>query len=161
MRFPRWVAPISWGVAFLLFHAGLPWSLSRYGANYGWSASRSALLNLVGIIAVAAGFAVIAWSLALHFVSAKQGWRVELTPRYLLTRGPFRFTRNPMYVAAIAIWSGWALLFGSPLVLVALTVIWMAAVFVLVPWEERRLEQRFGDAYREYCRTVPRWVGRN
>jgi protein-S-isoprenylcysteine O-methyltransferase Ste14 len=36
---------------------------------------------------------------------------------------------------------------------------WTAMEFSVVPFEERRLEQRWGDAYREYRRQVPRWIG--
>ena len=43
--------------------------------------------------------------------------------------------------------------------LVGLAVIWAAVEFAVVPFEERRLEQRWGDTYREYRRQVPRWLG--
>lgn len=41
-----------------------------------------------------------------------------LTPSYLLMRGPYRFTRNPMYVAELGLWLGWTIFFGSPAVLI-------------------------------------------
>ncbi len=82
-----------------------------------------------------------------------------MTPSYLLVRGPYRFTRNPTYEAAIAIWFGWTVFYGSAAVLVGLAAIWTAVEFAVVPFEERRLEQRWGGAYREYRRQVPRWIG--
>lgn len=44
-------------------------------------------------------------------------------------------------------------------VLVGLAAIWRALEFAVVPFEERRLEQRRGDPYREYRRHVLRWIG--
>jgi protein-S-isoprenylcysteine O-methyltransferase Ste14 len=84
-----------------------------------------------------------------------------MTPSYLLVRGPYRFTRNPMYVAAFAIWFGWTVFYGSALVLAGLAVILIAVEFAVVPFEEHRLEQRWGDAYREYRRQVPRWIAQS
>ena len=159
LHFPRWVAPINWGVAFPLAHGVLPWSISLHSVRHGWSGGLPGGWNLIGILPVGAGLAIIVWALSLHFVSAEQGWELEMTPSYLLVRGPYRFTRNPMYVAAIAIWLGWTMFYGSALVLGGLAAIWAAVEFAVVPFEEHRLEQRWGDAYREYRRQVPRWIG--
>jgi len=70
----------------------------------GWSPRR---LELGPVALVAAGFAGVIWTLVLHFAEAPQGWQLELTPRYLLTRGPYRFTRNPIYLAYAPLWFGW------------------------------------------------------
>ena len=151
--------PINWGVAFPLAHAVLPWSISLHSVRDGWSGGLPGVWNLIGILPIGAGLATIVWALSLHFVSAEQGWELEMTPSYLLVRGPYRFTRNPTYEAAIAIWFGWTVFYGSAAVLVGLAAIWTAVEFAVVPFEERRLEQRWGGAYREYRRQVPRWIG--
>jgi protein-S-isoprenylcysteine O-methyltransferase Ste14 len=161
LHFPRWVAPINWGVAFPLAHAVLPWSISLHSVRHGWSGGLPGGWNLIGFLPIGAGLATIVWALSLHFVSAERGWELEMTPSYLLVRGPYRFTRNPMYVAAFAIWFGWTVFYGSALVLAALAVILIAMEFAVVPFEEHRLEQRWGDAYREYRRQVPRWIAQS
>jgi hypothetical protein len=86
--------------------------------------------------------------------------RMELTwePKPLMTRGPYAFSRHPMYLTELALWLGWAVLYGSIIVfagLVALCVV----VSILAPREERALEARFGEAYRQYRARVPRWLG--
>src|SRR6266404_9462235 len=78
-----------------------------------------------------------------HFIG------MERTLKYLLRRGPYAFTRNPMYVGALTLWLGWTLFYGSIAVAIGCLVLWLVMA-TLVRSEERRLEARFGDAYREY-----------
>jgi protein-S-isoprenylcysteine O-methyltransferase Ste14 len=71
---------------------------------------------------------------------------------YLLRSGPYRLSRNPMYVGKAVVWLGWAVLHGRAAV--------CAAGTTMVRWEEGRLLERFGDEYRgPYLAAVPRWVG--
>ena len=81
-------------------------------------------------------------------------------PTGLVTRGFYRYTRNPMYVAVLAVIAGWAVLFGS-LLLVAYGVA-LFAVFSLfiLRHEEPRLARDFGDEYAEYVERVGRWLPR-
>ena len=160
IHFPRWMGVVNWTAGLPLAHIVVPWWISTHATRRGWLDGLPSGWNLTGIPFVVVGFAIIVWALRLHFVSAEQGWDVEMTPRYLLLRGPYRFTRNPMYLAALAIWLGWTVFYGSAAVLAALAAIWTLVEFAIVPLEERRLEQRWGNAYLEYCRQVPRWIGR-
>lgn len=75
-------------------------------------------------------------------------------------RGPYSFTRNPIYLAELVLWLGWALFYGSIAVMIGFLLWWMVFEFVIVPREERDIEKRFGEMYRTYKRTVPRWVGK-
>jgi protein-S-isoprenylcysteine O-methyltransferase Ste14 len=76
----------------------------------------------------------------------------------LVTDGPFRFRRNPIYVADILILLGlaeltqniWLVILTLPF---ALLITWLA----IIP-EERHLEARFGDAYRTYKANTRRWI---
>jgi protein-S-isoprenylcysteine O-methyltransferase Ste14 len=78
-------------------------------------------------------------------------------PERLVIHGPYRYTRNPMYLGHLIFFAGLALGFGS----------WLAAaVFAFhVVWfdrrargDERHLAQLFGEPYRAYCSRVKRWV---
>ncbi len=82
-----------------------------------------------------------------------------LAPPFLMTTGPYAYTRNPGYVAELALWLGWAILFGSLAVLLGLVVLFVVIILIL-PREERGLERQFGETYREYQARVPRWLGR-
>ncbi len=157
-RFPRWSGPPMSFLAVSLFHVGLPWFLSTLHIRFGWFGQSPGVWNMLGLSLVVAGFGLLVWALILHFLSAKEGWDVELAPSYLIMRGPYRWTRNPMYIAAFAIWLGWAIFYGSLVVAGGLLLLSSFLVFVQVPMEERALEKRFGDGYRQFRDQVPRWV---
>ena len=152
------VASVIWLLGIPLAHAAIPWAISLLGPRLGWMEGRPGIWNLLGLIPVGVGAASLVWIMLLHFGRTPESVELEWTPKYLLMRGPYRFTRNPMYVAELALWLGWALYFGSVAVLVAFAVLWLLMSYVAVPREERALEARFGAAYLEYKNTVPRWL---
>ena len=79
-------------------------------------------------------------------------------PVRLLEEGPFRFSRNPIYLADSLIYCGIALLWGSlwPWLLLPLVIHVMQRA--VIRHEERLLVQLFGEAYRSYCARVRRWL---
>jgi protein-S-isoprenylcysteine O-methyltransferase Ste14 len=83
-------------------------------------------------------------------------------PQRLVVVGFYRYVRNPMYSGFFVGWLGLWIIFGrasrSALVVAAAMVL-TAVVFVMV-YEEPTLRGKFGAAYEEYCRNVPRWVPR-
>ena len=85
---------------------------------------------------------------------------MERTPKYLLVQGPYRFSRNPMYLGELVLWLGWALFYGSVAILIGFLLMWVMMNFRAVPREERDLEARFGESYLEYKDNVPRWFGK-
>jgi protein-S-isoprenylcysteine O-methyltransferase Ste14 len=78
---------------------------------------------------------------------------------FLVTFGPYAYTRNPAYVAELALWLGWATLFGSLVILLGFVVLTVVIILAL-PREERGLERQFGETYRQYQARVLRWLGR-
>jgi protein-S-isoprenylcysteine O-methyltransferase Ste14 len=81
-------------------------------------------------------------------------------PRRFVAAGPYRWVRNPIYVAAVLIVSGEAWLFGSPDLLLYAAGLAVAFHLFVVGYEEPRLRARFGEPYETYRRTVPRWIPR-
>jgi protein-S-isoprenylcysteine O-methyltransferase Ste14 len=79
-------------------------------------------------------------------------------PARLVTSGPFALSRNPMYVGLTLIYLGVALVLAKiwPLVLVVLP--WAVMNWVVIPFEETRLRNIFGQTYVDYCRRVRRWI---
>ena len=78
--------------------------------------------------------------------------------RYLIQSGPFSMSRNPLYVANIAIGCGFCLAFKLPLYIVPAYLFLMGGFYSLVVrYEEDLLVSKFGAAYTEYAGRVPRW----
>ena len=79
------------------------------------------------------------------------------SPDNLVTSGPYRLTRNPMYLGHLIYSLGVVLAFRSPvaIVLASTRVIYFQ---LRVAKDEDRLEKVFGAQYREYCQKVKRWI---
>jgi protein-S-isoprenylcysteine O-methyltransferase Ste14 len=80
-------------------------------------------------------------------------------PRILVDTGPFRRSRNPLYLALLLLYAGVALGTGAfwSLALLPAAAVWVH--YGAVKREERVLAMLFGEEYARYCQTVPRWWG--
>jgi protein-S-isoprenylcysteine O-methyltransferase Ste14 len=76
----------------------------------------------------------------------------------LVTSGPYRFTRNPMYVGMAFLYLGLALAFGVIWALALIPLVLLAVDRLVIAREERYLEAKFGEEYRDYMRSVRRWL---
>src|SRR5205823_3503744 len=79
-------------------------------------------------------------------------------PNVFVARGPYRYVRNPMYIGVLTSILGIAIAYASAWVLAYAVLVAIAFHFFVLGYEEPTLEDRFGASYREYRRTVPRWV---
>jgi protein-S-isoprenylcysteine O-methyltransferase Ste14 len=160
-RIHRVTALILWPILIPLVHAGVPWGLSLLTTRHGWINGHPGVGNLLGLVAVVAGVSGIIWCLYWHYVACPPV--VEATwfhPPYLLTDGPYARSRNPMYIAALVLWIGWAVFYGSVAVLLTILVVSASIIPWFVRAEEHSLEADFGERYLRYKKEVPRWLGR-
>jgi protein-S-isoprenylcysteine O-methyltransferase Ste14 len=115
-------------------------------------------------VALAAGFAGFTLWLALdgnamlHFRRAGTSMEVTTPVDALVTSGPYRFTRNPMYAGMALLYAGLALALGVIWALAFLPVVLVIVDRYVIPPEERFLEAKFGDEYRAYRARVRRWI---
>ena len=79
-------------------------------------------------------------------------------PSRLLVTGPFSWSRNPLYVAYVVALYGCALASGSWLALGCPLLGFVVMNGLIIPIEELRMAEEFGDAYRRYCQQVRRWL---
>jgi protein-S-isoprenylcysteine O-methyltransferase Ste14 len=123
------------------------WATSTAGTVAGW------LLVALGVVALAASF--------VRFARDGLGTPSPTAPtERLVVTGPYRFVRNPMYVAVLAVIVGQALLWRSVAVL-AYAVLFVVAVTAFVAlYEEPTLREAHGEEYARYVATVPRWLPR-
>lgn len=81
-------------------------------------------------------------------------------PKRLVTRGFYRYTRNPMYVASLAVVMAWATLFGAVILVGYAIVLFVVFSLFIRLYEEPRLAREFGEEYATYISQVGRWLPR-
>ncbi|HUP20082.1 MAG TPA: isoprenylcysteine carboxylmethyltransferase family protein [Gemmatimonadota bacterium] len=113
--------------------------------------------NELGFLLLLLGPALVLWPMGL-FRRAKTSYLPEDDPRELVLAGPYRFTRNPMYLGVATVLTGLALLVGTwPFFLVPVAFV-LVMNATQISREEVRLERRFGAEYEAYRRRVRRWI---
>ncbi|MGE5722610.1 MAG: methyltransferase family protein [Sphingomonadales bacterium] len=114
-------------------------------------------IRWAGWALVAAGVAVGPGSAAL-FALRHTTLKPAGRPVHLVSEGAFRLSRNPMYVGLTLIYVGLAIALGRPWPLVLVVVPIAIVALVVIPFEEARMREAFGQDYEAYCRRVRRWI---
>ncbi len=111
------------------------------------------------------GTVVLGFGIALEVSATWVLWTVGFgtpnpvdPPRVLVTIGPYRFSRNPLYLARLTILAGAGAIFGSIGVVLVAACLFAGLNALLVPREETRLIARHGRLYEDYSARVPRWI---
>jgi protein-S-isoprenylcysteine O-methyltransferase Ste14 len=105
-----------------------------------------------------AGMAGLAWCI-YYFAAGGKGTLSPLDPaKELLTRGLYRFVRNPMYLSVLAIILGEIFFFNSTFLVVYGAVVFLAFHGFITLYEEPYLRRTFGEEYDTYCEKVSRWL---
>lgn len=81
-------------------------------------------------------------------------------PKELVITGPYHYVRNPIYVGVMSIFLGHFLWFGYWALLTYAVLAFMGAHLFVLLYEEPTLKRKFGVAYEEYLKRVPRWIPR-
>jgi protein-S-isoprenylcysteine O-methyltransferase Ste14 len=128
---------VSWSV-------GDPLAASPVTAGLGWL--------LVGAFAVWNGWALV--TIAKHRTALLPGGATTI----VIDRGPFAWSRNPLYLGLLVASTGAGLVVGSSWALIALPVEWALLRWGAVVPEEKYLAAKFGAAYTDYTGRVRRWL---
>jgi len=111
----------------------------------------------VGFTFVAIGFAIAALSVRNFRLAGTSVVPGEPSTALVVT-GPYRFTRNPIYIGFVLAYFGLAIMLTSMWVLLLLIPVLLVLQRGVVEREEVYLERQFGEAYRKYKARVPRWL---
>jgi len=103
------------------------------------------------------GLAFGAWAL-FTFLRAKTTPHPNHSVSALVTWGPYRVSRNPMYVGLSVCTAGLALVANTAWLLIALPLTWLALRRLVIDREEAYLTRRFGDEYRAFLARTRRWI---
>lgn len=133
-----------WGLQYLV-----PLTIHSYTVAVASRAVGFGLLVCGGLMALSCfGMFLLARTTIIPFGSAS----------VLITRGPYRFSRNPMYVSLVLLYLGGVGLLAQPWPLLFLPVPLAFLGRIVIPFEEKRLRDAFGSAYDAYCAKVGRWI---
>lgn len=116
-----------------------------------------ALAVAAGALGGASWLALDGWSMLL-FRRARTSPAPMQPTTALVSSGPYRVTRNPMYLGMAFLYAGLALAFGVIWALALLPVVLLVVDRQVIAREERYLEAKFGDEYRSYEGRVRRWL---
>lgn len=103
------------------------------------------------------GIALLIWA-RLHFRHRNAEIHTFRAPRSLVTDGPFRFSRNPMYLGLLLILLAGAFFVNTWCALLAPLAFLIASLFWYIPREERALRTAFGQDYDDYAWRTRRWI---
>lgn len=114
----------------------------------------------LGLLPIVLGI-VVYLCCSYNFVTFVKGTPIHFTPtENLIIIGLYRYVRNPMYLGALLILFGEALLYQSKLLIIYTLVSLCALNYYLHFFEEPHLKRRFGESYKRYLKSVHRWVPR-
>ena len=119
-------------------------NFGQMGSGIGW--------GLVGLGLLGFGWALTAiWS---HGTTVNPYKAASA----LVTSGPFRFSRNPIYVSDWLVYAGVTFLLQTGWSLLLAPLVWVLVRYTVIRHEEAHLQAKFGAAYVDYCKTTRRWL---
>lgn len=149
VRFPP---PFLFVIGFL---AG--WVLDRYWHALPLSRFTGSALKPFGFAALTLGVVLAGWGM-MTFRRAKTAINPHHSASQLVTHGPYRFTRNPMYTGLTIAYLGGSALLDSTWPVIVLPVVILILVETVISREEMYLTDAFGAEYTGYAASVRRWL---
>lgn len=111
----------------------------------------------VGWTLIALAFALAVWA-AVVFYLARTPVMPRETPAAIVTSGPYRFSRNPIYLADAAILAGWGVVLGSLWPILAVPVFCRIIRKRFIEGEEAALRREFAAEWKSWSATTRRWL---
>lgn len=145
----RVIPPLLYLAAFLIGY-GLErlWPLTE--VSWPWNAGAGVVLICLSVLMVSPAM--------VRFRRAATPFDVRKPATALVTDGPYRYSRNPGYLALTLLYLGGALLVESVWVLILLAPTLVVMTHAVIKKEEEHLEAQFGEAYRQYKVKIRRWL---
>lgn len=143
--------PPAWAVLYLIIAGAVSWF-------YPWRALLDLRIVWLGVVLGALGAAISAWAFSLF---RREGTEIDPTSetnKSLVVRGPFRLTRNPMYLGLVISTLGIAFWVGSLPMFAVPSLVFATANWAHIPFEEAKMRRQFGAAFDRYMRQVRRWI---
>jgi len=140
------------------------WTLAMLIAAYALQRNASAIAipviqsTLLAIVLIVMGIALAAWGRLTFAAVGTEIIPSSATNKKLVTHGPFRFTRNPMYLGLILASFGVAFYFGTLPFFVVPLLVFLLCNFTFIPFEEAKMQRQHSAPYTDYRLRVRRWI---
>jgi len=143
--------PPVWTLIYLAVAAALSFAL-------GWPKVPGLPFPRLGMALVVIAFIPPAWAAILFRREGTEIDPVSPSNRRLVTSGPYRFTRNPMYLGLIVVALGVAIWVGAWPMFLAPIAVFATTNWVHIPFEETKMRRQFDATYDSYAGRVGRWL---
>lgn len=114
-------------------------------------------LRVPGAFVMALAVGLMLWAV-LHLRRADTTVMPHAEPRTLVRTGPYRFSRNPIYLGDLGLLLGFALWTGQPLGALLVLPLGIVLHYRFIRPEERKLERHFDAVFRAWRAEIPRWI---
>jgi protein-S-isoprenylcysteine O-methyltransferase Ste14 len=112
----------------------------------------------LGAVPLCLGIILLLWCVREFYVAGRGTSAPWDPPQHLVTTGPYRLSRNPMYIAVVTILVGWCVLWSSPTLIIYTSLFLFGFHLRVRLFEEPWAARRFGAQWQKYRARVPRWV---
>ena len=143
--------PPVWAFLYLTAAGALSWI-------HPWRRLIDLRIVWLGVALIAVGFAIAFWAISLFRIAGTEINPTSKTNKSLIIRGPYRFTRNPMYLGLIVLTLGVAFGVGSLPMFAVPVLLFTTANWVDIPFEEAKMRRQFGAEFGVYTSQVRRWI---
>jgi len=126
--------------------------------TYDW-ANRVYFRSLpLAVVVALAGIALGVWGERTFHTLRTEVLPASATNKLVVTTGPFRFTRNPMYAGVVLIALGIAIYVGTLPFYAVPPLVFLLCNYVFIPFEEAKMQAQHGNLYTDYLHRVRRWI---
>lgn len=143
--------PPVWAFFYLIAAGTASWM-------YPWRRLIDLRVVWLGAALITVGFALSLWAASLFRIEGTELNPTSETNKSLIIRGPYRFTRNPMYLGLVVLTLGAGFTVGSLPMFVVPVLLFATANWVHIPFEEAKMRRQFGGAFGAYTSKVRRWI---
>lgn len=134
----------------IVIEVGIGWVCGDWGRiRLRW------LSQVLGPVLIVGGIALVIWSVITQYKIGDGTPAPIVATQKLVTRGPYSFTRNPMTLGALFLYSGIGVWMGSAVLIILSVVIFSILLTFIYIHETSELVERFGEEYQNYCKRTP------
>jgi protein-S-isoprenylcysteine O-methyltransferase Ste14 len=126
--------------------------------TYAWADRVHFRSLLLAVVIALAGLALAVWGERTFHAAGTEVLPASATNRMVVTTGPFRFTRNPMYAGVVLIALGIAVYVGTLPFYAVPALLFLLCNYAFIPFEEAKMQTQHGTLYTEYLSRVRRWI---